>query len=459
MSLGRALSVVVLVSLAGAATAAPLTQPNGAAIPSQLGCAGGQPTGLAAEFACACEGGAGCNIGPACPPPGPCVVPTGTCETTLYHAVNDNTCIPSQLTGLDPWQDGALSPETFVPTCALTFELLSRGTARFQNIFGWYNATGSRPRPEELYPMIDCTTPEGGEIVLDVRSDPRWRGGAIGFFLATPEQHGASGQCAGGDCCARVDRLATAGYAYYSERALNPDSAGAQSIIHLVIYDSQITERKFYFAWEDTFAAANNDFTDLVTAVRGVECSGGGAACDTGMPGMCQYGITRCEGSATTCGAVFEPVDEACDGADNDCDGQIDEAIGCENLVGDCEGVVCGAGLVCRRGQCIDPCRDVTCAAGLACLAGVCLPGCNTCNGVVCGSGRACDLTSGACVSDGTGVDAGASSGPDGGDGEDDFPVEGGGCCQTGTTGATTSGLAALSVAALLARRRRRARP
>ena len=31
-------------------------------------------------------------------------------------------------------------PETFHPTCALTYEVLSRGTASFQNAFGWYNA-------------------------------------------------------------------------------------------------------------------------------------------------------------------------------------------------------------------------------------------------------------------------------------------------------------------------------
>jgi len=50
--------------------------------------------------------------------------------------VNDNTCIPSVLSGLDPWQDGALTPETFTPTCPLTFEVVSRGTARFRACHG-----------------------------------------------------------------------------------------------------------------------------------------------------------------------------------------------------------------------------------------------------------------------------------------------------------------------------------
>ena len=442
----------------GGAVAAPLTQPNGAQIPSQMGCAGGLPTGLAAELACECTGGAGCNIGPACPPPGPCVVPTGTCETTLYHAVNDNTCIPTQHSGLDPWQDGALTPETFTPTCGLTFKVVSRGTARFKNIFGWYNVTGSRPTPEQLYPMIGCDAAEGTEVVLDVQHDPRWAGGEIGFFLATPEQHGASGQCAGGDCCARVERLATEGYAYYSQRSLNPDQSGAQSLIHLIVYDSQLTARKFYFAWEDTFNAANNDFTDLVTAVTGVECSGGGTACDTGEPGMCQYGVTQCVGSAIECVRSFDPATERCDGADNDCNGMIDDVPGCENLQGDCASVTCGAGYICHQGACVDACQGVTCGAGLACLSGVCLPGCNTCNGVVCGGGRTCDMNSGACVGGiGPGPDGGLDAGVGGPDADDDvdFPVESGGCCQTGSGGgAGALGLGAVA-AALLVRRRR----
>lgn len=348
----RALAVLCLLVPASAA-ADVLQQPNGAAIPSQMGCDGGQPTGLAAAFACACQPDTGeCNIGAPCPAPGECVIPTGTCETTLWHDFNDNTCIPSNVDGLDPWTDGSLDPETFEPTCPLTFTLVTRGTARFRDVFGWYNVTGERPADDALFPMLDCDAAAGAEVTLDVRNDPRWLGGPIGFFIATPEDHGASGQCAGGDCCARVERLGSGvGRVYYSERAFNPDAAGADSFIHLVIYDSVIAERAFYFAWEDIFGGSNNDFTDIVTRVGGVECSGGGAACDTGEPGLCAYGVTACRASAIECVQVYDAGEEVCDGADNDCDGTIDEDVCTDDVTGNCEGVTCPDGEVCRMGS------------------------------------------------------------------------------------------------------------
>ena len=456
-------SVLVTALLATPASADVLQQPNGAPIPSQMGCDGGQPTGLAAELACECEG-AGCNIGDPCPAPGQCEVPTGTCETTLYHEFNDNTCIPSQLDGLDPWTDGSLEPETFEPTCALTFTLVTRGTARFQNIFGWYNVTGSRPANDALYPMLGCDADAGDEVVLDVRNDPRWAGGQIGFFIATPEAHGDSGQCAGGNCCASVDRLSdSVGYVFYSQREFNPDQSGADSLIHLVVYDSVVSEQKFYFAWEDTFNAANNDFTDVVTAVSGVECAGGGGSCDTGEPGMCQYGITACRGSAIECVQVFDAAEEECDGADNDCDGEIDEDACTDDVVGNCTGVTCADGQVCRQGACIDPCDNVQCPSGQACLTGVCVPGCNQCGGLVCGSGSACDLGSGQCLGgEDDGPDAGpGDGGSDGGPGggfDDDEPR---GCCDGGPGGAggalALGGLVVLALGVLPRRRRARA--
>ena len=448
-----ALTSFVLLLIAPAAHAE-VHQPTGEVIPSPPGCGSGNPTGLLPTFACACDTPGVCNIGAVCPSDTSCDDGLrGTCESRMWHVFNDNTCIPSMSDGLDIRADAATTPETFSPTCALTFTVLTRGTARFQNAFGWYNVTGSAPTPDDLHLMLACDAAPGDSVVLDVRSDPAYAGGEIGFFLLTPENHSAGGECAGGHCCPTIDRLrAGEGYAYYSEAAYNPDASGTSSFIHLLTYDSRIAERKFYFAWEDTYSAPNNDFTDLVTSVEGVECAGAGAHCDTDMVGACATGVTRCAAGSLSCVATFTGRSETCNGLDDDCNGLVDDAVTCpgeevchngecvprctlgvefacplvyEECEGDtglcvepaCVGVSCNAGQVCRAGDCVsecdgvtcshgttclldhcvDACAAVSCGAGLVCRGGLCVPGCNQCNGIVCDASETCDMASGEC--------------------------------------------------------------
>ena len=453
-SLAPALSLLAL-ALAPAVARAQVHQPTGELVPTDPGCNGGRPTGLLAVFACACDVPGVCNIGTPCPSETSCDDGrNATCESRMWHVFNDNTCIPSLHDGIDPRADARTTPETFAPICGLTFEIESRGTARFHDAFGWYNAGGTTPSPEDLHLMLGPTAAPGTSAVLDVRSDPAYRGGEVGFFLLTPEAHDAPGTCAGGDCDATIERLSRGeGYAYFSESALNPDHHGADSFVHLLVYDSVVVERKFYFAWEDTFDSANDDFTDLVTSVEGVECAGGGAPCETGRAGACSRGVTRCEAGVLTCQATFDGEPERCDGLDNDCDGQIDDGATCDDPAAichvgacvprcqigaefecpfahdmcdettglcvepacmgvtcdagtvcrggtctrECEGVTCPHGLVCLLDACLDPCDGVTCAAGEACRTGVCVPGCNQCNGLTCASGESCDDTTGQC--------------------------------------------------------------
>src|SRR5437016_5111699 len=93
--------VVALLSATSAAAA--LTQANGARIPAPPGCTNNLPDGLAAIFACQCTQPGVCNIGMPCASMTSCDNGQhGTCETTLFHSFNDNTCIPSNLSGLDP---------------------------------------------------------------------------------------------------------------------------------------------------------------------------------------------------------------------------------------------------------------------------------------------------------------------------------------------------------------------
>ena len=138
---GRMGMAALVLALTGtsAARADVVTQPTGERVPSDPGCDGGHPTGLLATFACICDTPDVCNIGDPCPSETSCDDGNhATCESRMWHVFNDNTCIPTQHDGIDPQADASLDPETFAPTCALTFRVESRGTALFGDVFGWY---------------------------------------------------------------------------------------------------------------------------------------------------------------------------------------------------------------------------------------------------------------------------------------------------------------------------------
>ncbi|MBU1034603.1 putative metal-binding motif-containing protein [Patescibacteria group bacterium] len=54
----------------------------------------------------------------------------------------------------------------------------------------------------------------------------------------------------------------------------------------------------------------------------------GNLPCDTGMPGICADGVTDCQNGSPVCMQAIEPVQEVCDGIDNNCNGQSDENLG-----------------------------------------------------------------------------------------------------------------------------------
>jgi hypothetical protein len=118
-----------------------------------------------------------------------------------------------------------------------------------------------------------------------------------------------------------------------------------------------------------------------------------GAACDSGLLGVCQPGTNQCvtgpDGvTAATCVASVAPLNETCDGADNDCNGSVDDSV--PGTGGACDtGLLgpCAAGIIDCQGASID-CYSLTPP-----ITEVCDAVDNDCNGVVddpAGAGSAC---------------------------------------------------------------------
>jgi MYXO-CTERM domain-containing protein len=332
---------------------------------------------------------------------------------------------------INPLTDAATTPETFVPQCALTFKVLARGAGQM-NSFGWYNVTGQKPSLTELHELITCSDMPGAVKTLDIKNDPKYLGGEIGFFQATTEGKIPP------NCVDWGNPSGTLGYVFYSQKAYNDDNTQPQPFIHLLIMDSKVFPGTFYFAWEDLFEGGDNDFEDLLMRVDGIQCTGGGEPCDTGQPGKCADGTLQCKNGELECIPNFGPSEEVCNSRDDDCDGEIDEGDVCPkcssgefpcppglvcNQAGicvdpKCEGVVCPAGefciggncqkpcegivcpftQVCREGVCVDPCDGLACDADYVCVLGVCKAGCS-CTG--CPSGQVCVSSTQKCVETG----------------------------------------------------------
>lgn len=105
----------------------------------------------------------------------------------------------------------------------------------------------------------------------------------------------------------------------------------------------------------------------------------GGKVCNTGKPGVCAAGTTKCVAGKVACQQNAQASTETCDGIDNDCDGQTDE--GCQCINGQTQGCYTGS----PSTQGVGPCKGgtQTCAGGQwgSCIGQV-LPKTESCNNV-----------------------------------------------------------------------------
>ena len=135
---------------------------------------------------------------------------------------------------------------------------------------------------------------------------------------------------------------------------------------------------------------------------------GAGGPCNTGLAGQCAAGVNNCVNGGLSCTATLQPAPETCNGVDDDCDGRVDNAAVGGPLTQACyEGPAGTEGVgACRAG--ISACLG---GAQGACQTQV-LPTDESCNGVddncdgivdnVIGLGDTCALGLGACQSEGT---------------------------------------------------------
>ena len=179
------------------------------------------------------------------------VIPVGNSLQNLFNTLTEP---------INALNDAKTTPETFLPACEVSFKVLQRN-AGYKNSFGWYNVGKNKPTLADLHQILSCNDPVNTVKKVSILTDPAYLGGEVGFFEAVGN-------------CADVNNPGSVQYVFHSEPKHNPDAQNMNPFIHLIVYDSIINPRTYYFAWEDLIQGGDNDFDDLTTSVAGVSCNG-----------------------------------------------------------------------------------------------------------------------------------------------------------------------------------------
>ena len=222
-----------------------LTQPNGTAIPSarRLQRRHADRPRRASSPASARRPASATSARPV--PAAPTTCDDGkhaTCETTMWHAPNDNSCIPSLLSGLDPVADAQTTPETFHPTCGLTFTVVSRGARALPQRLRLVQRrpAAARRRRATCTSCSTATRRPAPPWSSTCAPTPPTRAATSASSWSRPRTTPPRAAAPAATAAPTVARLGGGvGYVYYSQRAFNPDGGGATPYIHLLTYRQQ----------------------------------------------------------------------------------------------------------------------------------------------------------------------------------------------------------------------------
>ncbi len=375
-----------------------------------------------------CLGFVATNAGASVTEPNGLVVPG---DSSIGSEIQLSAYFSSVGDAIDEKVDAHTTPDTFSPLCGFTGEfVLNQAGSHFG--VGWYNvdpAAKTPPPASAIHVITAAGAPVGTKFSgTDIRKDPAYTGGAIGFALIGGQIH-------------------------YSEQKWNvvcTSCSPATPWVLSLTYQSKKTPNAYYLGFEDgnvdgSSFANDGDFNDDVFLFTGLVCAASGKACDTGKKGICAFGSISCVDGKELCKDAVLPGAKQCNGLDNDCDGKLDDGpcpdgtictkgacipkcgtgefkcsggtvcdagicveascVGktCPDgttcvagtCVDACTGVKCPTGLICRVGVCVDPCASLACGSDEVCEGGLCKPGC-ACAG--CPTGSTCDATSKKCL-------------------------------------------------------------